>query len=68
MSKEVLVTNHKTGQRRMVALRSARTLERDSYDGVTRCTGNCRCRVEPDGECPNGWPSQIEVFLNTIGV
>jgi hypothetical protein len=23
------------------------------------CSGNCECIVEPDGICPDGWPSRL---------
>lgn len=29
------------------------------FDGACTCTGECECTVEPDGTCPNGWPSAL---------
>lgn len=40
-----------------------RTLERDLFDGVSRCVGPCKCRVEPDGSCPKGYPSRFWVLV-----
>jgi len=28
------------------------------FDGACFCAGECECTVEPDGKCPNGWPSR----------
>lgn len=28
------------------------------------CSGPCECWVEPDGTCPNGWPS----VLRSMGI
>lgn len=34
---------------------------RDMVMDTTECTcsGPCECTVEPDGTCPNGWPSVL---------
>ena len=51
-------TNEKTKATRPVVA-SLRTLDKASHSGVDRCSGPCQCRVEPDGHCPNGWPSRM---------
>lgn len=50
--------NYKTKERRPVAV-SIATLEKAAANGVDRCTGPCRCKVEPDGYCSKGWPSRM---------
>ena len=35
------------------------TLERWEENGVAKCTGACKCPVELDGTCPNGYPSWL---------
>lgn len=37
---------------------SLRALEKASDTGIDKCTGSCKCDVEPDGTCPQGWPSR----------
>lgn len=55
----MLVRNLQTGQTREFKVPSIKTLEKASSEGVDRCVGSCRCRIEPDGQCPNGWPSRM---------
>ena len=50
--------NTRTGDQRQVIItlrhlhRVATEVEHD------KCTGPCKCQVEPDGTCPKGWPSR----------
>lgn len=37
---------------------SVRAGEKVMSDGVDKCTGPCKCRIEPDGVCGRGWPSR----------
>jgi len=46
-----------TGKEREVSV-SLRTLEKIWNEGAGNCAGPCKCRVEPDGTCPKGWPSK----------
>lgn len=57
-----LVTNIATGETRYIKVPSIDTLERAMSDGIDRCVGPCRCTIEPDGECPNGWPSRLRAM------
>lgn len=34
-------------------------LRKATYDGTDKCVGPCKCRIEPDGTCPNGWESRL---------
>jgi len=52
--------NTETGERRDVTIHITDLIQA-SDDGIDRCTGPCECRVEPDGICPNGWPSRMLV-------
>lgn len=54
--KYILVTN-KDGTRRGIKPPSMRALQKASDTGIAPCSGPCKCRVEPDGHCPRGWPS-----------
>jgi len=48
--------NRETGERRKLEV-SEDTIREAVFDSVCPCTGECECDVEPDGVCPNGWPS-----------
>ena len=61
MKPQVQVRNAKTNEVRTVKVASLKTLEKDTFDGVSRCVGSCRCTIETDGICPNGWKSRVEV-------
>ncbi|MCI0564637.1 MAG: hypothetical protein MN733_39720 [Nitrososphaera sp.] len=56
-----ILKNKKTGESREVSV-SLKTLEKDEWEGVSRCIGPCKCRIETDGECPQGWPARFEVI------
>jgi hypothetical protein len=32
------------------------------FDSGCGCSGECECWVEPDGECPYGWPSKLRAI------
>lgn len=49
--------NRKTGEERIVKM-SPQAATKVILDGTDKCSGKCRCTVEPDGHCPNGWPSR----------
>ena len=53
--------NTKTGAERTVKA-SEKQVERWILDSVVPCSGPCRCDVEPDGVCPNGWPSRLRAL------
>ena len=53
-----IAVNTKTGQTRPVVV-SYKMAENAVMDGVDRCSGPCRCKVEPDGECDKGWQSRL---------
>ena len=55
----MIVINRITGKVREIKLPSYVALIRATCDGVDRCTGPCRCRIEPDGQCLKGWPSRL---------
>jgi hypothetical protein len=47
-----------TGESRPVKM-SIKMAEKVSAGSMDKCTGPCRCTVEPDGTCPRGWPSRL---------
>ena len=49
--------------RTIIVKASHRTLERDMMDGTSRCIGRCKCLVEPDGHCPQGYPSRFMILI-----
>lgn len=53
------VKNALTGATREIKSPSLKVLERDLFDGLSKCTGPCRCTIEPDGVCAAGWPSRM---------
>lgn len=55
---KAIARNTHSGATREVSV-SLRTLERAVWEGIDRCTGPCRCAVEPDGVCSHGWPSRL---------
>ena len=58
MTLEGVARNRKTGARRPVKL-SVAAADRYSNDTICPCSGPCRCDVEPDGVCANGWESKL---------
>lgn len=52
------VRNTITGEVREVKPASVKTLGKAVFDGIDRCVGPCKCRVECDGVCANGWQSR----------
>lgn len=56
------VRNVKTGEVREVKVPGMAALERMAEAEAVACAGPCRCRVEPDGVCANGWESKLRAF------
>lgn len=56
---KITVRNTKdTSKTREIKVPSLKSLQRVISDGVDKCVGPCKCTVEPDGSCPNGWRSR----------
>ena len=54
-----LATNDQTAETRAVRL-SEDIARRVTYEQEhATCSGPCCCTVEPDGTCPEGWPSKL---------
>ncbi len=52
-------TNVHTGATRPASLTEAQAAAILSDEEHDTCSGECECPVEPDGECPKGWPSRM---------
>lgn len=56
------VENRQTGEKTIVEMPEDEAKD-VLCDGVSICCGPCEHDIEPDGICPDGWPSRQEIFL-----
>ena len=59
---EFKARNQQTGEIRSFRLSDA-VFFRVVDQGWDYCAGPCKCRIELDGECPQGWPARSEAAL-----